>query len=162
MNSGANIRSADPFSIEGRVWNPSGAVPQLAYYQVSDGDYFRTLQIPLIAGRTFNDSDTATAPLAAVINETLARGFFPNGDAIGHRILMGAPRPDSKWMTITGIVGDVKTAEPRRTTASSHIRTRFATPARPSPLVDPDYRRSDGVRSKGVVHDSLHRARSAG
>ena len=110
VNSGANIRAADPFSIEGRSWNPSGTVPQLAYYQVSDTAYFRTLQIPLIAGRVFNDSDTASGPLVAVINETLARGFFPNGDAIGHRILTGAPRPDSKWLTIVGIVGDVRTA----------------------------------------------------
>ncbi len=110
VNSGANIRAADPFSIEGRSWNPSGTVPQLAYYQVSDAAYFRTLQIPLIAGRIFDDSDTASGPPVAVINETLARGFFPNGDAIGHRILTGAPRPDSKWLTIVGIVGDVTTA----------------------------------------------------
>jgi putative ABC transport system permease protein len=110
INSGANIRGADPFSIEGRSWNASGSVPQLGYYQVSDEVYFRTLQIPLIAGRAFNDSDTASAPFVTVINETLARGFFPNGDAVGHRILAGAPRPDSKWLTIVGIVGDVKTA----------------------------------------------------
>src|SRR6185295_4522837 len=46
----------------------------------------------------------------AIVNETLSRGFFPTGDAIGHRIVLGAPRADAKWMTIIGIVADVKTA----------------------------------------------------
>jgi predicted permease len=110
VNVGSNVRGGDPFSIEGRPWSPSGPVPQFTHSQVVDTDYFRTLQIPLIAGRVFNNSDTASAPFVAVINETLARGFFPKGDAIGHRILQGAPQPGSKWMTITGIVSDVKTA----------------------------------------------------
>jgi len=110
INGGEIMHDGSPFSIEGRAWNPSGAVPQLANTQIADTDYFRTLQIPLIAGRVFNDSDTAQSPFVAVINETLARGFFPNGDAIGHRILLGAPQPGSKWMTIAGIVGDVKAA----------------------------------------------------
>ena len=96
VNGGEIMNGGSPFSIEGRPWNPSGAVPQLANTQIADPVYFRTLQIPLIAGRVFNDSDTAQAPFVAVINETLARGFFPDGDAIGHRILLGAPRPDSK------------------------------------------------------------------
>jgi predicted permease len=110
VNVGSNVRGGDPFSLEGRPWNPSGSVPQFAHSQVVDTDYFRALQIPLIAGRVFNNSDAAQAPFVAVINETLARGFFPRGDAIGHRILQGAPRPDSKWLTVAGIVGDVKTA----------------------------------------------------
>jgi putative ABC transport system permease protein len=110
VNGSEIMNSGSPFSIEGRPWNPSGAVPQLANTQIADTDYFRTLQIPLIAGRVFNHSDAPSAPFVAVINETLARGFFPNGDAIGHRILLGAPRPDAKWMTIAGIVGDVKAA----------------------------------------------------
>jgi putative ABC transport system permease protein len=116
VNGGEIMNDGSPFSIEGRSWNPSGSVPQLANTQIADIDYFRTLQIPLIAGRVFNDSDTAQAPFVAVINETLARGFFPNGDAMGHRILLGAPRPDAKWMTIAGIVGDVKAASLDRPT----------------------------------------------
>jgi ABC-type antimicrobial peptide transport system permease subunit len=43
-----------------------------------------------------------------VVNETLARGFFPHG-AIGHKILLGAPQPGARWLTIVGVVGDVKT-----------------------------------------------------
>ncbi len=116
VNGGEIMNSGSPFSIEGRPWNPSGVVPQLAKTQVADSDYFRALQIPLIAGRGFNNSDTAQAPFVAVINETLARGFFRNNNAIGNRILVGAPRADSKWLTIVGIVGDVKAATLDRST----------------------------------------------
>jgi putative ABC transport system permease protein len=129
VNLGANMSGGNPFSIEGRPWNPSGAVPQFAYTQVAALDYFRTLQIPLIAGRAFNDSDSASSPFVAVINETLARGFFPRGDAIGHRILLGAPQPDSKWMTIIGIVGDVKTG-----TLDRAAIPQFYTPASQHPV----------------------------
>ncbi len=45
----------------------------------------------------------------AVINETLARRFFPHGDAIGRHLLLGAPEPGARWMTIVGIIGDLKT-----------------------------------------------------
>ena len=110
VNIGANMRGGSPFSIEGRAWDPSGAVPQLANTQITDGEYFRTLQIPVAAGRGFNDTDTASAPFVAVVNETLARGFFPRGDAIGRRILLGAPQQNSKWLTIVGVVRDVKAA----------------------------------------------------
>jgi predicted permease len=63
----------------------------------------------LLAGRVFTAADTMTAPAVAVINQTLARGFFPRGDAIGQRILVGAPQPGARWMTIVGIIGDLKT-----------------------------------------------------
>jgi putative ABC transport system permease protein len=66
VNGAEIMNDGSPFSIEGRAWNPSGTVPQLANTQIADADYFRTLQIPLIAGRVFNDSDTAQAPFVAV------------------------------------------------------------------------------------------------
>ena len=104
-----NSRSGNPFSIEGQAWNPNSAVPQIAHTQSADPDYFRTLRIPLIAGRVFTSSDTDRAPRVVVVNETLARGFFPRGDAIGRHILLGAPQPGAQWLTIVGIVGDIKT-----------------------------------------------------
>jgi putative ABC transport system permease protein len=94
-----------PFSIEGR---PNSAVQQTARSQTVDLDYFRTLQIPLIAGRVFSSGDAATAPLVAIVNDTFARQFFPEGGAIGHRIVIG--RADAPWMTVVGIAGDVKAA----------------------------------------------------
>jgi predicted permease len=104
-----NSRGGNPFSIEGQQWHPDGPVPQVAHTNVIDADYFRAMQIPLRSGRFFSQADNATAQPVAIVNETLARGFFPKG-AIGHQILLGAPRPDAPWLTIVGVVGDVKTA----------------------------------------------------
>ena len=106
---GADTGGGNPFSIEGRPWNPNGPVPQIAHTSTAGLDYFHTMGIPLLAGRVFTPADNLDAPAVAVINQTLARGFFPRGDAIGHRILLGAPRPDAHWMTIVGIVGDLRT-----------------------------------------------------
>ncbi len=107
--AGEDTGSGNPFSIEGRPWNPNGPVPQIAHTLSVGLDYFRTMGIPLSAGRVFTAADTSDAPAVAVINQTLARGFFPHGDAIGRRILVGAPQPGAKWMTIVGIIGDLRT-----------------------------------------------------
>jgi putative ABC transport system permease protein len=106
---GADTGGGNPFSIEGRPWNPNGSVRQVAHTTAAGVDYFHTMGIPLLAGRVFSPSDTMDAPQVAVINQTLARGFFPRGDAIGHRILVGAPQPGARWMTIVGIIGDLRT-----------------------------------------------------
>lgn len=99
-------RGGDPFSLEGRAYNPNGPVPQIANYELVSPSYFDAAQIPLRAGRLIDARD-GDNPVAD-INETLAKGFWPNGDPIGHQILMGAPTPEAHWMTIVGVVGDVK------------------------------------------------------
>ena len=106
---GADTSGGNPFSIEGRPWSPNGPVRQIAHTTAAGLDYFHTMGIPLLAGRVFADADTLDAPRVAVINQALARGFFPHGDAIGHRILLGAPQPGARWMTIVGIIGDLRT-----------------------------------------------------
>lgn len=108
--TGTNVSAGggNPFSIEGQRWHPNGPVPQMAHDQTADAGYFHALQIPLLAGRFFSEADREPSPRVAIVNETLARGFFPGG-AIGHRILLGAPQPGANWMTIVGVVGDVKT-----------------------------------------------------
>lgn len=67
--------------------------------------YFRSLRIPLIAGREFSDADDADAPKVIIINETFAKRFWPAGDAIGHRIDTG-----NGMSTIVGVVGNIKQA----------------------------------------------------
>ena len=105
----ANGRGGNPFSIEGQRWHPDTPVPQMAHTQTVDPGYFHAMQIPLLQGRFFTPGDTGATPAVTIVNETLARGFFAKG-AIGHQILLGAPQPDSVWLTIVGVVGDVKTA----------------------------------------------------
>ncbi len=60
---------------------------QDALYNVIGTEYLRTLSIPLLAGRNFNAQDTATSPLVAIVNETIARRFFPNGFGAGPPLL---------------------------------------------------------------------------
>jgi putative ABC transport system permease protein len=106
---GLNTRSGNPFSIDGQRWNPNSPAPQIAHTQTVGLDYFMTMGIPLRAGRVFSQADTLDAPPVAVVNETLARRFFVKRDAIGRHILLGAPEPGARWMTIVGIIGDLRT-----------------------------------------------------
>jgi putative ABC transport system permease protein len=73
------------------------------------GRYFETLGIPLKAGRLFTEQDGQPGGERVVIlSEMLARRFWPKGDAIGHRLKWGGESSDMPWMTIVGIVGDIK------------------------------------------------------
>jgi putative ABC transport system permease protein len=112
------------FAIEGRPAPPQGDLQQAAVRAVSN-DYFSTMKIPLRKGRVFNNSDARVAlPLmrwyeqqpfperfnepqaapAVIINETMARLYWPNEDPIGKRLrIVWSP-----WVTIVGVVGDVR------------------------------------------------------
>src|SRR5262249_21818562 len=101
-----NTEFSDDFTIEGRPAIPN-QTPPIAYVIRVSPDYFRAFGVPLRLGRYFNDSDSADAPLVAIISETMARRFFQNEDPIGKRINtndVGEPT----WWRIVGVVGDVK------------------------------------------------------
>jgi len=93
------------FVIDGRDPLAPGDEPELTTRSVG-GDYFKTMGIPLLAGRVFSSQDTAEAPMVAVINQSMAREYFPNQDPIGSRFRWA--RGPVKWITIVGVVGDVK------------------------------------------------------
>jgi putative ABC transport system permease protein len=93
------------FRVEGRPEPPPGEVPSTNYYNVSS-DYFEAMGIPLLRGRGFTDRDRLGAPPVAVVNETMARRFFPDEDPIGRRIQLGMG--SDSFGEIVGIVGDVK------------------------------------------------------
>jgi putative ABC transport system permease protein len=93
------------FNIEGRPPIDPSDLPNTNYYSVTP-DYFRAMGIRLIRGRVFTPQDDAKAPRVAIINETMARQFFPNEDPIGKRINI-TNGPDT-WREIVGIVGDIK------------------------------------------------------
>ena len=76
------------------------------YYQSASVSYFETMGIPIVKGRGFNAGDV-TGPGVAVINEAMAKRFYPNINPLGHRVR--PPGPDSlPWFTIVGIAKDVK------------------------------------------------------
>ncbi|MFY9609201.1 MAG: FtsX-like permease family protein, partial [Blastocatellia bacterium] len=108
--SGAAI--IDAFSIEGRPLDLNN--PNVSGWQRIAPGYFRTLGIQLVAGRDFSATDTREAAPVAIINETLARHYFPDGNALGQRLTPGLPRPDNPFSTIIGIVKDI----PHRTVES--------------------------------------------
>jgi putative ABC transport system permease protein len=93
------------FMIEGRPPYPPGDEPSTNYYSVSK-DYFPAMGMQLLRGRLFTDSDTKDSPHVVIINETMAKKFFPDEDPIGKRIhvTMGPVT----YREIVGIVGDVK------------------------------------------------------
>ncbi|MBV8811830.1 MAG: ABC transporter permease, partial [Acidobacteriaceae bacterium] len=73
-------------------------------------DFFRTLGIPLLAGRTFTERDSERSEQVAIVNETLVRRYFAHDNPIGQRIKQGDEKSQAPWMTVVGIVGDVKHA----------------------------------------------------
>ena len=103
--AGTNADSS--FAIEGQPANDRNPSPDEEKRQVSP-DYFRALEIPLIKGRFFTDADNADAPLVIIVNQVFAKKFWPKGDALGKRIVMGGMSDNPKWITIVGIVGDIR------------------------------------------------------
>lgn len=83
----------------------TGTLPTADHYQVVTPGYMATMQVPIVAGREFTRDDRAGAPDVAIVNESFARKFWPNGDALGKRI--GYPW-ESPWITIVGIVKDTR------------------------------------------------------
>jgi predicted permease len=99
-----NIHTANVF-VDGRTYTPDSHGDSIDSTRVSAG-YFQTLGVRLIAGRDFNASDTETAPGVAVINQAMARRFWPNDDPIGKRFRVS--RADAEPLRIVGVVADHK------------------------------------------------------
>lgn len=100
------------YAVEGRhVFG--GDVRRLpsAGFRLAGPGYFQAMRIPLVRGREFTAADVYEAPFVAIISASLARETFGDEDPIGHRIMCGFDQPD-RWMTVVGVVGDVRQASP--------------------------------------------------
>jgi putative ABC transport system permease protein len=93
------------FTIEGRPPAP-GAHPSAIHRQISAG-YFRAIGVGLLEGRYFDEGDGPQSMPVAIINETMARQYWPGEDAIGKRFRLGAPAR-APWLTIVGVVADIR------------------------------------------------------
>jgi predicted permease len=102
MNSGRNY---SPFSIQGRAAD-SERNP-IADIAVVDTEYFRTMEVPLITGRNFSTSDTYKTKPIAVIDQTLARRYWPGENPLGQELKFGFGR-GLQGLTIVGVAGDIK------------------------------------------------------
>jgi putative ABC transport system permease protein len=112
------VKSVGSTSVLPLTWKGGGAgfrlegpiLPGIDYSaldRVVSPGYFETMRIPLRRGRFFTDADRPNGPFVAVVNETMARRFWPDQDALGRRI--GFDMGGSyRWFQIVGVVGDVK------------------------------------------------------
>jgi predicted permease len=85
-----------------------------AEYRIASAAYFTAMKIPLLRGRLFAGEDTVNSPHAAVISQSLAHLYWPNGDALGKQIQFGNMDTDKRLLNVVGIVGDVRDAELER------------------------------------------------
>jgi putative ABC transport system permease protein len=102
---------------EGYVMAPGESVIAPNSLRITPG-YFEALGVPLRRGRFFTESDTAGAPPVVIVDERLARKFWPNADPIGRRMFQPErpddllkPGPDRKWIHVVGVVGAMKQQE---------------------------------------------------
>jgi putative ABC transport system permease protein len=79
-------------------------VPEAERY-IINSEYFRAMRVPLLEGRAFGPHDGRDAPPVVVVNEATARRYWPGESAVGKRVRTDPARP---WMTIVGVVGDVR------------------------------------------------------
>jgi putative ABC transport system permease protein len=94
------------FVIDGRPIPLPGAEPEVQTRTIA-GDYFRLMSIPLLAGRDFSPQDRTASQHVAVVNRAFVAQYFPSDDPIGARVEWARSDPPD-WMTIVGVVGDVK------------------------------------------------------
>ena len=106
--SGNSNKSA--VTIKGQPLAP-GQSPHAIYTYAIGGDYFAAMRIPVMHGRVLTSSDGRGPALGCVVDDDLARYYFPRGDALGQRVFLGSEEgPDNEAYTIVGVVGAVKQA----------------------------------------------------
>ena len=98
-------RNRSPLILEGR--ETQSKEPPLVERSDVSPEYFHLLEIPLLRGRLFCDLDDETAPHVAVINEAMARTYWPNGDPLGKRLKVNPAI--SYWITVIGVIADART-----------------------------------------------------
>jgi predicted permease len=112
------LHNSGIFTVEGRP-NPPGERRLELPIDSASPDYFSTMGIPLVEGRTFNAADIIGAPRVAIINETMARQFWPGQSPLGRRFIFGdLPAPGAtdasgqprtpNWITVVGVVKDTR------------------------------------------------------
>lgn len=148
------------FTIEGEAKNPNAPMP-VADVRVATPSYFETLEIPLIKGRTFQDSDNQDVPQVAVINQSMARHRFENQNPIGKRISLDddgmnsePTNEEKKWATIIGIVGDIQQYGLDRNPTDELYFAEAQSPGSGIVLVRTQ---SDPMAVASIVRDSIHK-----
>ncbi len=149
LSNTGRFRFATRFGIEGRTFDP-GRYP-VAQYRWVTPDYFRILGVPLKSGRLLTEADRDKPRY--MINETLARQFFPHEDPTRHRLIMGVMDPHHDLVEIAGVMGDVRDMgldEP-----AQPILYMISSSPRMILLVKTE---GDPMRLAAPIRDAIHRA----
>ena len=101
--SGSNI-----LAVQGKPFSRAGAPHNIAAETVDD-NFLQVMGMPLLQGRSFNTQDRSNTMPVALVNQALVERYFPNQNAVGHQIKLGLPEDSKPWLTIIGVVGNVKT-----------------------------------------------------
>jgi predicted permease len=102
----SGLISRIPFTVVGRAFSQE-EIPE-AEYRIASSMYLNVMHIPLLAGREFSESDTDQTRLVCHVNETLAKRYWPAGDAIGARVMLNDNNSGPREAEIVGIIHDVK------------------------------------------------------
>lgn len=102
--------------VQGQFEDYKQVLPYIEHEQTITPGYFATMGMPIERGRAFTDDDRAGRPPVAIVSQSVAKRYWPNGDAVGQRI--GYPF-DSPWITIVGVVPDTKQDSLRDTSAAT-------------------------------------------
>ena len=103
----SNTPSSGTFTLEDRPPFPPAEQIEATTDAVSPG-YFETMQVPLVSGRFLDSRDRDGGARAIVINQTFANRYWPNQDPVGKRMVFGTPNERNPWITIVGVVGDMR------------------------------------------------------
>jgi predicted permease len=99
--------SAVFYSAEGQPAMTAQNIPRAYVHRVTP-TFFSTLQIPIASGRAFTEGDAAPASQAVIVSERVWKRFWPTANPIGKRVKFGPLTSDNPWMSIVGVVGEVK------------------------------------------------------
>ncbi|HVH88367.1 MAG TPA: ADOP family duplicated permease, partial [Terriglobales bacterium] len=108
MASSFYLSGSNTLAVASRAFSRESAPHNIAGESVDD-NFLHVMGIPLLRGRSFDTRDRGNTQPVAIINQALAVRYFPNQDAIGHQIKLGLPDDSKPWLTIVGVVGNVKT-----------------------------------------------------
>jgi len=97
----------DEFEVDGNEPEPGQPIPVASERTVSP-NYFGAIGTPILSGRDFRPGDDSGAPPVAIVNETLARRYWPTSDPLGKRVHFGRALRNNPWMTVVGVVADAK------------------------------------------------------
>ncbi|HEV2248203.1 MAG TPA: ABC transporter permease, partial [Terriglobia bacterium] len=143
------------FNIQGRPPKTPHDYILVGYRPVSPG-YLETLRVPLLAGRMLNESDTERGPYVAVVNQSMAKQYFPGESPLGKRIQVGAtPTNEIPWAEIVGVVGDMKQSLASEASAEMYI------PFRQADSLIPIFAMSMVLRTTNEPHAEVSALRNA-